>query len=91
MSLDEYYEKRKLSQIKEATELVRLYRKRIGKDPDEVALHEFFWLFSNEPEILPDVWKKVNQITGNEEFTNEVMRKHKKQYKNLDDFLSSIE
>ena len=91
MSLDKYYEKRKSSQMKEATELVRLYRKRIGKEPDEVALHEFFWLFSDEPDTLPDVWQKMNQITGNEEFTIEVMRKHKKQYKNLDDFLNSIE
>ena len=65
--------------------------KRIGKEPDEVALHEFFWLFSDEPDTLPDVWQKMNQITGNEEFTIEVMRKHKKQYKNLDDFLNSIE
>lgn len=91
MSLDKYYEKRKSSQMKEATELVRLYRKRIGKEPDEVALHKFFWLFSDEPDTLPDVWQKMNQITGNEEFTIEVMRKHKKQYKNLDDFLNSIE
>lgn len=89
MSLDEYYEKRKSSQIKEATELVKTYRKRIGQEPNEAALHEFFWLFCDDPEILPEIWKKMNQITGNEEFTNEVMRKHKKQYKNLDDFLNS--
>lgn len=42
MSLAEYYEKRKAAQVQEASELVRLYRERYGKEPDEKALHEFF-------------------------------------------------
>lgn len=44
MSLEEYHEKRKAAQVDEATELVKLYRERYGKEPDEHALHEFFWL-----------------------------------------------
>lgn len=91
MSLDKYYEKRKAEQIKEATELVRLYRERKGKEPDEIALHEFFWLFSDKPDDLPALWKNMNRIMGNETFTNEVMRKHKKQYKNKEEFLRNIE
>lgn len=46
MSLDEYYKKRKYEQVKEATELIREYREKMGKNPDESVLHEFFWLFS---------------------------------------------
>lgn len=88
MSLDEYYEKRKKAQIKEATELVRLYRERYGKDPDEKALHEFFWLFSDDPDTLPEIWKSMNRLCGNEEFTNEVMRRHKKEFKNMRSFFS---
>lgn len=42
MSLEEYYEKRKVAQVQEASELVRLYRERYGEEPDEKALHEFF-------------------------------------------------
>lgn len=34
---------------------------------------------------------KTESNYGNEEFTNKVTRKHKKQYKNLYDFLNSIE
>ena len=47
MSLEEYHEKRKAAQIAEAKELVELYRERYGKEPDEKALLEFFWLFTD--------------------------------------------
>ena len=89
MSLEEYYEKRKVAQVQEATELVRLYRERYGKEPDEKALHEFFWLFSDNPNELPEIWKSMNRLCGNEEYTNEVMRKHKKQFESIDEFLNS--
>ena len=89
MSLAEYYEKRKAAQVQEATELVRRYRERYGKEPDEKALHEFFWLFSDNPNELPEIWKSMNRLCGNEEYTNEVMRKHKKQFKSIDEFLNS--
>lgn len=42
MTLEQYYEKRKKAQLEEATELVKLYRDRYGKEPDDKALHEFF-------------------------------------------------
>lgn len=90
MSLDEYYKKRKYEQVKEATELIREYREKMGKNPDESVLHEFFWLFSDNPDSLHDVFKNMNKITGNESFTNEVMRKHKKEYKDIHEFINSI-
>ncbi len=91
MSLEEYYEKRKSAQVQEATELVKLYRERYGKEPDEKALHEFFWLFSDNPDELPEIWKSMNRLCGNEEYTNEVMRKHKKLYRDKNEFLKMIE
>lgn len=90
MSLDEYYEKRKKAQIIEATELVRLYRASKHTEPDEKVLHEFFWLFTDNPKDMPEVWKNMNSLVGNEKFSNTVMKKHKKQYKNMDAFLKSI-
>lgn len=90
MSLEEYYGKRKAAQVQEATELVRLYRERYGKEPDEKALHEFFWLFSDNPNELPEIWKSMNRLCGNEEYTNEVMRKHKKLYRDKNEFLKMI-
>lgn len=90
MTLEQYYQKRKKVQIEEATELVQLYMERFNKIPDSKALHEFFWLFEDDPETIPEVWKSVNKLCGNEEFTKNIMRKHKKKYKNKDDFLESI-
>ena len=90
MTLDKYYEKRKLAQIEEATEFVELYRKRNGKEVDECALHEFFWLFSNNPNDIPEDWKRMNRLVGNEHFTNEVMKKHEKKYENMKEFLKSV-
>lgn len=90
MSLQEYYEKRKASQVKEAAELVKIYRARKNKEPDEAILHEFFWLFSDEPENLPEIWKNMNQLVGNEGLSKEVMKKHKKKYQNMSTFLDSI-
>ncbi|WP_252969469.1 acyltransferase [Eubacterium ventriosum] len=90
MSLEEYYEKRKKAQIKEATELVKCYRECYGKEPDEIALREHFWLFSNEPSGLPDCWKEVNRLCGNEEYSNEMMKKHSKKFKDMQEFLNNI-
>lgn len=90
MSLQDYYEKRKAAQIKEAEEVVRLYRERMKKEPDERVLHEFFWLFEDDPDKMPKIWKAMNRLVGNEQKTNHVMREHKKHYKNMDDFLKSV-
>ena len=90
MSLEEYHEKRKAAQVQEASELVRLYRERYGKEPDENALHEFFWLFSDNPDELSEIWKSMNRLCGNEEYTNDVMRKQQKLYENKDEFLNVV-
>ena len=90
MSLEEYFIKRKAAQVREATELVRLYRNRYRKEPDEKALHEFFWLFSDDLCNLPDVYLQVNRLCGNTEMTNLAFQNHKKIYNNLNEFLNSI-
>lgn len=90
MSLDDYYKKRKAAQVKEATELVKLYRARKHEEPSESALHEFFWLFSDEPDELPEAWENMNKLVGNEEFSKEIMREHSKTYRNMSAFLDSI-
>ncbi|WP_240187231.1 acyltransferase [Streptococcus lutetiensis] len=90
MSLEEYYKKRKNVQIDEATELVRAYREKKEIDPDEYALHEFFWLFSDNPDDIPPVWKKMNELVGNEKLTKQKMVEHKKIFDNMEQFLKSI-
>lgn len=90
MTLDEYHEKRKKAQVQEAKELVQLYRERYGKEPDEKALHEFFWLFCDGSEQLPECWEHMMQIGGNYEATKKVLAENKKTFCGLSDFLKKI-
>ena len=90
MSLEKYHEKRKSAQISEAKELVELYRERYGKEPDEKALHEFFWLFTDGNDKLPECWKSMMKLGGNYEYTKEQFEKNDKKFKNMDEFLKQI-
>ncbi|MBR2339632.1 MAG: acyltransferase [Clostridia bacterium] len=86
MSLDDYHEKRKAAQQKEAEETVSEYRKVYGKDPDENVMSEFFWLFTDCPENLPPKWEYHMSLCGNRELSAKLMREHKISYKNIEDF-----
>ena len=90
MPLDKYYEKRKAVQSQEAEELVRLYRKHYGKEADESSLHEFFWLFTNGYTDLPECWKKMMKLVGNEEYSYEKLRENNPPYSNMNEFLKSV-
>lgn len=90
MSIEDYYIKRKKAQYKEVEELVKLYRERYGKEPDERALHEFFWLFSNREDELPECWARMQKLVGNEVKTNEIFRKNKKMFKDMKEFLKNV-
>lgn len=90
MSLEEYYQKRKKVQLAEATELVKLYRERYHKDPDEKALHEFFWLFSNGDDDLSGVFQHMMNLGGTAEKSYEALKENKKQFDSMSNFLSEI-
>lgn len=90
MSLDEYYLKRKKAQYEEAAEMVRMYRERYGKDPDEEALREFFWLFSDDNASLPPSWDRMMHLHENYEQSSEKLRDNKKMFENAEEFLKSI-
>ena len=90
MGLEEYHEKRKASQVAEAKELVQLYRERYGREPDEKALHEFFWLFTDGNDELPECWESMMKLGGNYEYTKEQFKKNNKKFKDMDEFLKQI-
>lgn len=90
MSLDEYRKKRQKAQMDEARELVTLYRQRYGKEPDEAALSEFFWLFTADPSQLPPSWDSQMRLVGNYEFSREQLEQHTPPYHSLEEFLRSI-
>lgn len=89
MSLEDYHEKRIAAQEKEAAELVREYRAVYGRDPDEAALSEFFWLFTGDDGELPPSWEAQMQQVGNRAFSGKVLRERKPKYKNLQEFLDN--
>ena len=90
VGLEEYHKKRKAAQVSEAKELVQLYRERYGKEPDEKALHEFFWLFTDGNDELPECWERMMKLGGNYEYTKEQFKKNNKKFKNMDEFLKQI-
>ena len=90
MPLDKYYEKRKAAQYQEAKELVRLYREHYGKEADENSLHEFFWLFTNGDAELPECWKKMMRLVGNEEYSYKKLGENTPPYRDMNEFLKSV-
>lgn len=87
MTLEEYHHKRKAAQESEARALAEEYRKVYGKDPDEEALSEFFWLFTQDDSSLPPCWEEKMQLVGNRAFSGKVLRENKKQYEDMQNFL----
>ncbi|RSX50201.1 transferase [Bifidobacterium callimiconis] len=90
MDLAEYREKRIRAQYDEAAELVREYRLCYGRDPGEKELHEFFWLFTDDSATLPESWKTVMQLVGNEKEANKKLRQHSPMFKDMQSFLESV-
>lgn len=90
MTLEEYRQKRRAAQLQEARELVQLYRRRYGREPDERALHEFFWLFSADPDRLAPLWDEQMRLVGNYEFSKEQMKAHTPAFESMESFLKSI-
>ncbi len=91
MSIEDYYEKRKAAQLAEAKQLVAEYRKVYGKDPDEAALSEFFWLFTDDPDHLHPSWQSKMELVGTEEMSREMLKNNAKLFRDMQDFLDHCE
>ena len=91
MSLEDYYNKRKKEQYEEASELVRLYRKKNNKEPGIEHLHEYFWLFTDSSDELPELWKNMMSLMNNEDMSYEAFKNNKKRFNSLKEFLKTIE
>ena len=63
MTIDEYYNKRKSNQLKEAVDFVIEYKKRFGKIPPEEKLDEYFFLF--KPTCLNKKFKSQMTLMDN--------------------------
>lgn len=90
-TLEAYKNKREKRQYDEAAELVREYRTEYGRDPGARELHEFFWLFCNDPEQLEEPWERVMKLVGNESMSNECLCRHKPMFDSMEEFLASVQ
>ena len=87
MTLEEYREKRKAAQRSEARELVLEYRKVYGKEPDEQVLSEFFRLFADGGDEIPDCWEEKLALVGNEAFSRRALAEQKTEFADMEAFL----
>ncbi|WP_331193034.1 acyltransferase [Limosilactobacillus pontis] len=86
MSLDEYYEKRKALQLKEAVNYVKKYKLRFNKLPLEKDLDEYFFLFRDND--YDKLFEKKLRLMGNyEESLNCLKNHHAKMFNNYNEFL----
>lgn len=92
MTLEDYYEKRKKAQVCEARDLVENYRRVYDRNPDEEAMSEFFWLFSNDADqgCMPPRWRHQMMQAGNIEYSMRELGSHKKGWPDMQAFLASI-
>lgn len=74
MTLDDYYNKRKCNQLKEAVTFVREYKKRFGKVPPEEKLNEYFFLF--KPTHLNAKFKAQMKLMDNYELSKQLLYKN---------------
>ncbi len=86
-SIEDYYNKIKASQIRDACTIYEEYKKRNGKIPPRELFHEYFYLFEggnyNE---LPDTFKMKFSDHGNLDDTIAFFNNHKPQFASFDDF-----
>lgn len=86
MSIEEYYRKRSLAQFDEAKQIYCSYVERYGEEPTVDWFDEFFWLFWNRKEKLPDKFKK--QMNWHEKYEKvfETFQSTKPMFENFENF-----
>jgi acetyltransferase-like isoleucine patch superfamily enzyme len=66
-TLEDYYERRRRSQLPEAVEVYRRYAVRFGREPGPEVFHEYFYLFTPSAEGLDPVFRRKLDDQGNPE------------------------
>lgn len=89
MSIEDYYEKRKTEQNKEATELAINYYKKYQNWPNEKVLREFLFLFKDRNSNFEEdeVFMEITNLVGNYEKSKEFFINNEGLYKNYNEFI----
>lgn len=86
MPIKEYYKKRNLAQFNEAKQIYCSYVKKYGEEPAVNLFDEFFWLFWNRNEKLPDRFKEQMNWHGEYDKTFEVFQYEKPMFESFEEF-----
>ncbi len=88
MSIDEYYKKRKDSQITEAVELAKQYYLRYRCIPKQETFNEYFMLFTKyDEEQSLDVFSQKTKLGGNQEKSIEYLKLHEPFFNSYSEFI----
>lgn len=90
-TLDEFLKKRKERQYKEASDIVKNYRNRFGKNPPKEILPAYFFLFEARTKISNPAFISRLQLTGNYDETLKEFLNTEPMFKSYEAFLNSIE
>lgn len=89
MSLDDYYNKRKEQQLKEAVDYVKKYKGRFGCNPSLNKLDEYFFLFfDSEDKKQVEVFNIKLNLMGNFEETLKVAKNNTPLFPSYREFLN---
>ena len=84
--IEEFLEKRKKKQLYEAKELAEGYYQRYGRKAPIEVFHEYFMLFTQADNILPEFESKM-KLCGNYEESWNYLKNHKPQFASFEEFL----
>ena len=91
MSVDEYYAKRKAEQKKEALELYKNYVEVYGQAPKKEVFDEFFWLFEDGKDALPESFKRQMSHHGRFEENLQNLKAVTPEFSGYNEFLVWLE
>ena len=89
-TLDQYYEKRKAAQLKEAKAIYDNYIISYGKEPDPVVFGEFFWLFHRRTEPLLNEFKRRIDLVGNGDLSLRIFKEQESLFDGYEAFLEYL-
>lgn len=87
MTIEEYHEKRKKSQLEDAKKVAIKYYEKTRRMPDEKILREFIFLFDDGCKSDKNVEKQILHDSGHYKKCYEAMKKNNPKFNGINDFL----
>lgn len=91
MSIDEYYHKRLARQLDEAYVYVREFKKHMNRKPERQDLNEYFFLFTDKTDNLPEKYISQMKLMGTYDKTLELLKNNKPEFSDFDEFMDYCE